>query len=193
MLYVFLNKGVAYSFLVEFMWASGIILLVLNRKKIEIPISRPVKLLFFFLCISFLYIIKGAITYSLFDVIRDSFIFQYGWFAFILLLYQDEQNYIWDTLLKIYIWFPVIAFLVFFAQFFIPSLSEFSLFGSIPLVLYKYGDMGVHLLISSILLFLFSNRIDSKKIRVLIIFIMLDFLIISAYIIYGKSNNFNIN
>ena len=181
MLYVFLNKGVAYSFLVELMWATGIVLLLLNRKTLEIPNTRSVKYLFFFLVVSFIYILKGIVSYSLFDVIRDSFIFQYGWFVFILFLFQNEQKFIWDRLFKIYTWFPIVGFCVFIAQFFVPAISEFKLFGTIPLVLYKYGDMGVHLLISSIMLLMYSDRITSKKLWILIIFIALDFLIIAAY------------
>ena len=95
MLYVFLNKGVAYSFLAELMWATGIVLLLLNRKTLEIPNTRSVKFLFFFLVVSFIYILKGIVSHSLFDVIRDSFIFQYGWFVFILFLFQNEQKFIY--------------------------------------------------------------------------------------------------
>ncbi len=181
MLYVFLNKGVAYSFLVEFMWAAGIVLLIMNRKSLIINVSRPVKLLFFFIVLSFLYILYGLTRYSLIDVIRDSFIFQYAWFAFIIFLYQDEQDYIWNRLFKIYAWFPIVGFCIFLAQFFIPSLSEFALFGNIPLVLYKYGDMGIHLLISSVLLLMYSDKVASKKRGLLVLFIVLDFLIIAAY------------
>lgn len=181
MLYVFLNKGVAYSFLVEFMWASGIVLLILNRKSLEIPNTRPVKLLFFFLIVSIVYILKGAISHSLVNVIRDSFIFQYGWFVFILFLFQEEQDFIWAQLLKIYTWFPIFGFCIFIGQFFVPVLSELKIFGNIPIVLYKYGDMGVHLLISSILLLMYSEKISSKKLWILVVAIVLDFLIIAAY------------
>ncbi|MEK0422608.1 MAG: hypothetical protein RLZ95_518 [Bacteroidota bacterium] len=181
MLYVFLNKGVAYSFLVELLWASGIILLLLNRKTLEIPNTRQVKILFFFLAFSIIYILKGFISYPFIDVIRDSFIFQYGWLVFILFLFQHEQKFIWDRLFKIYTWFPIVGFFVFLAQFFVPSLSEFKLFGTIPLVLYKYGDMGVHLLISCVLLLMHGEKISTKKLWVLTLFIALDFLIIAAY------------
>lgn len=181
MLYVFLNKGVAYSFLVEFMWAAGFVLLIMNRKTLVIPMSRAVKLLFFFIVLCTFYIFYGLIRYPLIDVIRDSFIFQYGWFAFIIFLYQEEQTYIWDRLLKIYRWFPIVGFCIFLAQFFVPSLSEYALFGNIPLVLYKYGDMGVHLLISSILLLIYSDKISSKIVGLLLVFIVLDFFIIAAY------------
>ena len=89
-LYVYLNKGVAYSFLVEALWLMGIILLFLNRRRYTFYWDKRIKLLLLFLIVSIIYIIKGAISYPLMDVIRDSFIFQYGWFVFILFLFKDK-------------------------------------------------------------------------------------------------------
>ena len=114
-------------------------------------------------------------------MIRDSFIFQYAWFVFILFLFQNKQDYIFEKLFKIYSWLPIVGFCIFIAQYFIPALSELKLFGTIPIVLYKYGDMGVHLLISSLLFLMYPEKIDSKKLWVNIIFIAIDFLIIAAY------------
>lgn len=179
--YVFFDKGVAYSFAAEFLWITGILLLFLFRKKIAFPNTKALKLLLLFLGISLIYIIKGVFKYPLIDVIRDSLIFQYGWFVFIIILYEDEQDFIWKKIISIYTWYPFIAFGIFIAQFFIPSLSDFKPFGDIPLILYKYGDMGVHLLISTIILLLFIERIPKKLQWALILFIVLDFLILSAY------------
>ena len=42
-LYVFLNKGVAYTYLVEALWLFGILLLLMHRKKVELilNVSHP--------------------------------------------------------------------------------------------------------------------------------------------------------
>ena len=90
LLYVFLNKGVAYSYLVEFLWFIGIGLIILNRKNLEIPQSRIINILFFFIFISIVYIFRGFFNYSIINLIRDSFIFQYAWFVFILFLFQRK-------------------------------------------------------------------------------------------------------
>jgi hypothetical protein len=179
--YVYLNKGVAYSFLVEMIWLLGIILLFLNRKKYTFLWDRRIKLLFLFLAISIIYIIKGALSYPLMDVIRDSFVFQYGWFVFIVFLFQDEKDFIWDRLFRIYKWFPFIALLNFILQYFVPFFETFHVFGNIPLMLYKNGDMGVHLLISTVLILMNFSKLSTKWKVTLLAIIIFDFLTLSAY------------
>ena len=146
--YVFLNKGIAYSYLAETLWLGGIVLLFLNRKSLIIYWDKRIKIFVFFLLLSFIFIIRGLISYPLMEVVRDSFIFQYGWFVFIIFLYENNQDEIWDRLFVIYKWFPIVALLNFILQYFVPFFEKFTLFGNVPLVLYKNGDMGVHLLIS---------------------------------------------
>ena len=85
-LYIFLNKGVAYSYLVETLWALGILILIFERKSFYIQIDRKIKYLFFFLFISFVFILRGLVPYNFMDVIRDAFIFQYAIFVFIIFL-----------------------------------------------------------------------------------------------------------
>jgi hypothetical protein len=48
-LYVYLNKGIAYSFLVEALWLGGIILLILNRHKYIFIWEKRSKILLFFM------------------------------------------------------------------------------------------------------------------------------------------------
>lgn len=180
-LYAYLNKGVAYSFLVEALWLFGIILLFLNRKKYTFYWDKRIKLLVLFLVISIIYIIKGALTYPIMDVIRDSFIFQYGWFVFILFLFQEEQGFIWEKLFTIYKWFPIFALINFFLLYFIPFFETFTVFGKIPIVLYKYGDMGVHLLISSILILMNYSKLTPKWKVGLVSIVIFDFLTLAAY------------
>jgi len=180
-LYVFLNKGVAYTYLVEALWLFGILLLLMHRKKVELIWNKSTKLVLFFIVISFVYIIRGFTKYDIIDLIRDSFIFQYGWFVFILFLFKEKLEIIWETLFFIYKWLPFVALLNFILQYFVPFFETVAPFGGIPILLYKNGDMGVQLLISTLLL-LYSFENKTLKWRVLLsLVIALDFLILASY------------
>ena len=180
-LYVFLNKGIAYTYLVEALWLFGILLLFINRKKVELIWNKTTKFILFFIAISFIYILRGFTKYDLVDLVRDSFIFQYGWFVFILFLFKEKLEIIWETLFFIYKWFPFVALLNFILQYFVPFFETVAPFGGIPILLYKNGDMGVQLLISTLLLlYTFENK--TLKWRVLLsLVIALDFLILASY------------
>ena len=179
--YVFLNKGVAYTYLVEALWLFGILLLLMDRRKVELIWNKTTKLILFFIIISCLYILKGFAKYDIVDLIRDSFIFQYGWFVFILFLFRDKLEKIWESLFFIYKWFPFVALLNFILQYFVPFFETVAPFAGIPILLYKNGDMGVQLLISTLLLlYTFENK--TLKWRVLLsLVIALDFLILASY------------
>ena len=180
-LYIFLNKGVAYTYLVEALWLFGILLLLMHRKKVELIWNKTTKLILFFIAISCIYILRGFAKYDIIDLIRDSFIFQYGWFVFILFLFKEKLEIIWKTLFFIYKWFPFVALLNFILQYFVPFFETVTPFGGIPILLYKNGDMGVQLLIST-LLFLYSLENKTIKWRVLLsLVIALDFLILASY------------
>lgn len=180
-LYVFLNKGIAYTYLVEALWLFGILLLFINRKKVELIWNKTTKLILFFIVLSFVYIIRGLTKYDIIDLIRDSFIFQYGCFVFILFLFKEKLDIIWETLFFIYKWFPFVALLNFILQYFVPFFETVTPFGGIPILLYKNGDMGVQLLISTLLL-LYSFEKKTLKWRVLLsLVIALDFLILASY------------
>jgi hypothetical protein len=180
-LYVFFNKGVAYTYLVEALWLFGILLLFVQRKKVELIWNKTTKLILFFIAISFIYILRGFAKYDIVDLIRDSFIFQYGWFVFILFLFKDRLEQIWETLFFIYKWFPFVALLNFILQYFVPFFETVTPFGGIPILLYKNGDMGVQLLIST-LLSLYTFESKTLKWRVLLsLVIVLDFLILASY------------
>ena len=180
-LYIFLNKGVAYTYLVEVLWLFGILLLLMHRKQVELIWNKTTKLILFFIAISFVYIIRGFTKYDIIDLIRDSFIFQYGWFVFILFLFKEKLEIIWETIFFIYKWFPFVALLNFILQYFVPLFETVTPFGGIPILLYKNGDMGVQLLISTLLL-LYSFENKTLKWRVLLsLVIALDFLILASY------------
>lgn len=180
-LYVFLNKGVAYTYLVEALWLFGILLLLMHRKKVEFIWNKTTKLILFFIAICCIYILRGFAKYDILDLIRDSFIFQYGWFVFILFLFKDKIEQVWETLFFIYKWFPFVALLNFILQYFVPFFETVTPFGGIPILLYKNGDMGVQLLISTLLL-LYTFEKKPLKWRVLLsLVIALDFLILASY------------
>ena len=180
-LYVFLNKGVAYTYLVEALWLFGILLLFMDRKKAEFIWNKTTKLILFFIIISCIYILRGIATYNIVDLIRDSFIFQYGWFVFILFLFKDKLEQIWETLFFIYKWFPFVALLNFILQYFVPFFGSIRPFGDVPILLYKNGDMGVQLLISTLLLLYTFEKKTLKWRMLLSIVIVLDFLILASY------------
>jgi hypothetical protein len=180
-LYVFLNKGVAYTYLVEALWLFGILILLMHRKKVELIWNKTTKLILFFIFICCIYILRGFSKYDILDLIRDSFIFQYGWFVFILFLFKDKIEQVWETLFFIYKWFPFVALLNFILQYFVPFFETVTPFGGIPILLYKNGDMGVQLLISTLLL-LYTFEKKPLKWRVLLsLVIALDFLILASY------------
>jgi hypothetical protein len=155
--------------------------LFIHRKKVELIWNKTTKLILFFIIISFIYILKGFTKFDIIDLIRDSFIFQYGWFVFILFLFKEKLEIIWETLFFIYKWFPYVALLNFILQYFVPFFETVAPFGGIPILLYKNGDMGVQLLISTLLLlYTFENK--TLKWRVLLsLVIALDFLILASY------------
>jgi hypothetical protein len=180
-LYVFLNKGVAYTYLVEALWLFGILLLLMHRKKVELIWNKTTKLILFFIAICCIYILRGFAKYDMIDLIRDSFIFQYGWFVFILFLFKDKIEQVWETLFFIYKWFPFVALLNFILQYFVPFFETVTPFGGIPILLYKNGDMGVQLLISTLLLLYTFEKKPLKWSVLLSIVIALDFLILASY------------
>ena len=180
-LYVFFNKGIAYSFLAEILWATGFILLFLSRRSYHFVWDKRSMLLLFFIIVSLIYIPIGMRNYPIIDVIRDSFIFQYGWFAFFVFLFYDMQKAVWKNIIRIYTWFPIFGLLNFFLINFIKDFDTVSLFGDVPFVLYKYGDMGVHLLISSLILLAYQNHRSVRFQVVMALLILFNLLILTAY------------
>ena len=179
--YVFFNKGVAYSYMVEVLWLFGLLLIFLSRHSYEFVWDLRAKLLALFLTIGIIYIPIGLRGYPFLEVIRDSFIFQYGWFAFIVFLFKDEQQLVWKKIIALYSWFPIFGLLNFGLQNFVDNFDRFKPFGEISLVLYKYGDMGVHLLISSLVLLVFQQKKSLRFQAMMAILILFNLLILTAY------------
>ena len=62
LLYVFFNKGVAYSYMAEILLVAGIFILFINRKQFEIGLDRKQIIVGIFILISFLFIISTTPT-----------------------------------------------------------------------------------------------------------------------------------
>ena len=119
LLYVFFNKGIAYSYMAEILLVTGLMILFINRKHFEISIDRKQIIVGIFIFISFLFIIVNSFQYSLLNVFRDSLSFQYAWFAFIIYLLKNESKYIWGKMIQIYKWVPLVLFINFFLFYFL--------------------------------------------------------------------------
>ncbi len=180
-LYAFMNKGVAYTYLVEALLGIGVLLLFLNRKQVEIIVEKKALIVLFFILLTTLYIFFGVFKYSIADTIRDSLVFEYGCFALIFYFFKAEKDFIWDLLILIYKWIPLVILSNFLITNFFTSLQTLSLFGNIPLLLYKNGDKSVHLLISTIFLFLFSDQFSKRWLFINFFLILLDMLILLSY------------
>jgi len=181
LLYVFFNKGVAYSYMAEILLVAGIFILFINRKNLELGLDTKQILVGVFILISFLFIIIGIFQYSIFNVLRDSLAFQYAWFAFIIYFLKNEYDYIWQKIIQIYKWIPLVLFLNFILFYFVfLYLPPINIFGNQNIIIYKNGDKSVHLLISTVLMFLYSEQFSRKWLIANIILIVINFLILLA-------------
>ena len=182
LLYVFFNKGVAYSYMAEFLLVAGVFILFINRKQFEIGLDRKQILVGIFILISFLFILVGVFQYSILNVLRDSLAFQYAWFAFIIYFFKNYYVYIWERVLQIYKWVPLILFLNFFLFYFLfLYLPPINIFGDQNIITYKNGDKSVHLLISTIFMFMYSDKYSRKWLVANTILIVINFLILLAF------------
>ena len=181
LLYVFFNKGVAYSYMAEFLLVAGVFILFINRKQFEIGLDRKQILVGIFILISFLFILVGVFQYSILNVLRDSLAFQYAWFAFIIYFLKNESEFIWKNIIQIYKWAPLVIFLNFFLFYFVfLYLPPINIFGNQSIIIYKNGDKSVHLLISTVLMFLYTEKYSRKWLVANTILIVINFLILLA-------------
>ena len=182
LLYVFFNKGVAYSYMAEILLVTGILILFINRKHLELGLDNKQILVGIFIILSFLFILVGVFQYSIFNVLRDSLAFQYAWFAFIIYFFKNEYHYIWQKIIQIYKWAPLVIFLNFFLFYFVfLYLPPINIFGNQNIIIYKNGDKSVHLLVSTILMFLYTDKYSRKWLIANTILIVINFLILLAF------------
>lgn len=179
-LYIYLGKGIAYGYFAESLLFLGLILLVKERRKIDVINSRSAKILYLLLVVNLLYIFRGTLEYRFLDTLRDSFIFNYAIFSFLLLLFVDDIQKFVQSLLYIYKYYAFILFILY-----ILSLNGFigsiSLFGNIHLLFFKFGDISVHLFISFIFQISGLNKYKKPFDLVNLILIFLLFSVASSY------------
>ncbi len=148
-LYCYFNKGIAYAYLAEATWLMGILLLITQCRTLEIVWDKRIKLLLVLLGVSIVYMLRGIRQYAIIDVIRDSFIFNYCWFVFIIFLLKDDIAILKSKLANVYKWFPLIVTICFQLKTIFPNLLEVTFLGGLPFFLYKNGDLACHLLIAT--------------------------------------------
>ena len=135
-----------------------------------------------FIFVTSLFILAGAFQYQILNVLRDSLAFQYAWFAFIIYSFKNEYDFIWQKILQIYKWVPLVIFLNFFLFYFVfLYLPPINIFGNQNIITYKNGDKSVHLLISTILMFLYTTKYSRKWVVANTILITINFLILLAF------------
>jgi hypothetical protein len=173
-LYLFFNKGMSYSFLAEGTLLIGVLLAIRERNKIQIVWDIRLKLLALLLLLNIGWVIRGITQFPAFDVIRDSFIFNYSLFLLIPFLLQENGTIFFQRITRLYAWFPLVATLTFLLIVFIPELSEWRVFGKIPFLEYKKGDLAVQLLIATLLIL--SGRIQLNPRLQLITFGLITYL-----------------
>ena len=182
MLYALFNKGIAYSYMSEVTLLAGLLLILMDLRSYEFPWDRRMILLTLFVTLSTIFIGRGIFSgYAIMDVIRDSVIFNYIAFAFIIYFLKEELPYLKQRLFSIYKWYPFCMCCFFIISSYSPFFRELKIFGNQRLFLYKFGDMGVHLFIASILLL--NGYIILSKRYLIFQWIMIAylFLIVSSY------------
>jgi hypothetical protein len=151
-LYVYLNRGIAYTYLAELTWLIGILMITRNWKNYIFPWDRKVALLVGFLCISLIYTIIGLTRYPAMDVVRDGFMFNYMMFALVIPVFKDQFEEFRKGIFRIYKWLPFVALAGLLLKTKILNHSSPAIFGGIPILEYKNGDLAVQLLITALLL-----------------------------------------
>lgn len=151
-LYVYFNRGIAYTYLAELTWLIGILMIIRNWKNYIFPWDRKVALLVGFLCISLIYTIIGLTRYPAMDVVRDGFMFNYMMFALLIPVFKDQFEAFQTGIFRIYKWFPFVVLAGLLLKTKILNHNSPSIFGGIPILEYKNGDLAVQLLITALLL-----------------------------------------
>lgn len=180
-LYAYFNKGVAYMFLAEFTLLVGVGIVIADLRQYVFVYNKASKLILFFIAITLFSIVLSFARYPLYDILQDSSMFVYALFCFLVFYFQDSHEQLKRKIFTVYTYYPSVVFMSFLLVSYVPFFQQFSLFGEIPLLLYKYGDMSVHLLITTFLLLCGHIKLDKRFLIFNIIVIIYLFLVIAAY------------
>lgn len=160
----------------------GIILtLSVNKRKFAIEFNTSYVFLIFFLFVGLLYFIYGLYNFNIKGVVQDSLFFLYISIVFILTTFSEFYNKILTLVFNIYKWVPIIGIVNFILQNYSSFFEQFSLFGGVPLMLYKYGDLGVNLVISTILFLEGKYHLNKTMSLVFIILTLINILLVLTY------------
>jgi hypothetical protein len=177
--YCYFNKGIAYTYLAEFTWLLGILILLKDIRNYAFVWRKETILILFFLLMTMVYLILGIPQYGLVDTIRDSFVINYAFYVFIAFLFVNNQEVIAQKIANVYAFFPIMMTASFLLRTFFPDLNNFILVGNYPLLAYKNGDMAVHLFIC--LIFMLTGKVQtSPRLLQLNYFLVGYLLLISA-------------
>lgn len=180
--YLLFNKGVAYTFLVEIVLLTGVLLIFLQRRHFEFYINKKYSLIFLLCFLIIFYILFDIFKFNFINVIRDSFAIEYALFAILLYFFREERDFIWGKLIKIYQWAPLILLINFLLFYYVVLyLPPIEIFGGQPLFLYKNGDKSLHLLVSTILMILFTDKFSRGWLILNTVLILINLLILLAF------------
>lgn len=179
-LYIYLGKGIAYGFFAELLLLIGILLLIKQRRSVNLMKSNTSYILYFLLFINIFYLARGILHFGILDTIRDSFILNYIYFVFILLLFQDSIEGLLKSIFKIYKYYPVVLFSLYMI-----SLNDFigniSFFGDVHILFFKFGDISVHLFVTFILQLTSLNQYKKPFDLINYVLIFILFSVASSY------------
>jgi hypothetical protein len=180
--YLIFNKGVAYTFGVEILLIFGLLFIILNRNIFEIFKESKYILILILCFITLFYVLFGFLKYNYLNVIRDSLAFEYALFAIIIFFFKDDKEYIWQKIIKLYRWAPLILLLnTLIFYYVILYLPPIEIFGGQPLFLYKNGDKSLHLLVSTIFMILFTHQYSKNWLILNTVLILINLLILLAF------------
>lgn len=178
--YLYLNKGIAYTFLSEITWLVGLLLLLRNARNVNIAWGKVLAIYLILLLVNIFQIGRGLMAYPLIFVIRDSFILNYGCFIFIAFLFWEEREALFNNIVGLYRYFPIIITAVFLLASIFPEIKNWKVFGGIPFFNYKNGDMAVHLLITVMLVLTGKLTWSNQRLAIFNYVLMIYLFLIAA-------------
>jgi hypothetical protein len=180
-LYLYFNKGIAYSFLAESVLGLGLILILFHLKNYIFLANRSTKLLLLFFLVGGIYFTAGLESFTIVTLLRDASVLFYIGFFLLLFLFHSSWKIFLSKLITLYAWYPIIAFISYQLSAHVEEYREFILFGDTPFALVKFGDMAVHLLVTSLLIAAGLIRYRFSLLIINLFLILYLILVIASY------------
>ncbi|MFM7645533.1 MAG: O-antigen ligase family protein [Sphingomonadales bacterium] len=175
-MYTYFNKGIAYGFFAEAVLLLGLLLLLIDLKNYVIPYSRSVAAILIFIAAAISWSVPALTSQPVAAVLKDAAVLLYPGFVLVVFLFLPYWKQFTKGLITIYAFYPIVAFISLQISINFPKWVEFSLFNDVSLLLVKFGDMAVHLLISTLLLLAGYIKLDRRLLlinAVLIVYLIL--------------------